>query len=391
MVIHIGKGMVDSECDPKWKYDWTTKMTDNALFHDGIEFNMRVVDCGNGDKNSENCLFLNNSADVYTFIDVKDDNYISLELLANTDKQLPTTMDTRYIGIKLNYVDGTHEVTEIPISYCISEEGTSPVVSLSNKRDGSMAQISHLSVEINYYKKLDSFQILNERYVFDKESNGEYKKDENGDFITAKHSGATRKNRSHSSAVYAMTLVQNEEKTQEVIKEEAKKLYGEIYNDIEALGEITYEKKSDLDAITEKINKIIALELPVTKTEVANLDVYEAALTRWEELRIEKIINDISDMITDLGDIDSLTIEKEKDILDITNAIDAAIAEGVEINSDTVANYSDYERALIKLDELRIEKKKQDIIDAITALGDVEELTSDDLDKIEAIYKYRYG
>ena len=85
-------GMVDGEGNSKWKNDWTIGMTDNILLHDGIDFQMRVVDCGNGDRNSQNCLFLNNSADAYTYIDVADDNYISIELLANTDKKLATGM-----------------------------------------------------------------------------------------------------------------------------------------------------------------------------------------------------------------------------------------------------------------------------------------------------------
>ena len=376
-----------------WKNEWTDGMTDNVLVHDDVEFNMRVIDHKKYN-NQASCVFWNNGKDVYENVDIGDGFYKSIELLLNSDR--PTTAEKR-IGVKLNYSDGTERIYEHKINY-FANGGTSVFESTATSntwKEGealtSTGKISHLSIDVDATKELESFDIINDKFDFQMNSDGTYKTDENGKVLTSQASSTNRSRLTHTAAIYAITLVQNEELINKAKEEKAKALFKDIYDAIDALGDIDdlhYSQKADVDNITKLIKEVETLGFTADTSTVENFDKYLKALDKIEEVKVMEAQESIKNLIDALGDIGSLTLDDEEKVENITKEIEKVRADGVEISADTISNYENYTAALKRIDELKIEKKLQDISDKITALGDIDSLTAEDgakLDEIQAM------
>lgn len=373
-----------------WKNEWTDGMTDNILVHDNVEFNMRVIDHKKYN-NQAYCVFWNNRNAVYENVDVEDGFYKSIELLVNSDR--PTTA-AKNIGVKLNYSDGSEQIYEHKLNY-FANGGTSVFESTATSstwKEGqeltTTGKISHLSIDVDVTKELESFDIINDKFDFQMNPDGTYKADENGKVMTSQASTTNRSRLTHTAAIYAMTLVQNEELINKAKEEKAKALCMDIYDKIEALGDIDnlhYSQKTDVDNITKLIKDVEALGFSADATTVLNYDKYLKALDKIEEVKVIEAQESIKNMIEALGDISSLTLEDEDKVAGITKEIEKVRADDIEISSETISNYGNYTAALKRMEELKIEKKLQDISDKITALGDIDSLTAEDSKKLDEI------
>lgn len=252
-----------------WKNEWTDGMTDNILVHDNVEFNMRVIDHKKYN-NQAYCVFWNNRNAVYENVDVEDGFYKSIELLVNSDS--PTTV-AKNIGVKLNYSDGSEQIYEHKLNY-FANGGTSVFESTATSstwKEGqeltTTGKISHLSIDVDVAKELESFDIINDKFDFQMNPDGTYKTDENGKVMTSQASTTNRSRLTHTAAIYAMTLVQNEELINKAKEEKAKALCKDIYDKngvlIGAEREMGTLQKGRSKTIDKSINKNNADKLKI--------------------------------------------------------------------------------------------------------------------------------
>lgn len=372
-----------------WEEPWKDGMTENILTTSGVKFKLRVVD-GNG----AHCVVRNrNDSKVYTNFDVEDGAYTSLEILVNTDRPTNTA---KKLGVKLNYSDGTQKVSEYGLALFTNGFGEQDkgVKATRCRTSGDLpaAYLGHFTISTDPTKELTSFDIINDRFDFVIE-HGEYVI-ENGEYKTEKCQLSSkdndRGNYTHVNQIYAVTMVTNEAVIEAAKQAKIQKNVTEIDAAIEALGNIEslkYQQKDDVDAITKKIEKAKNEGISDIEQRLSNYSDYTAAKAKMEELYREIVYKEIADMIDALGNIEDLQYSQKADVEEIGKKIEAAKAEGYEINKNTVENLINYENAVKRIEELYTEQVLENISKKIAALGNVESLTYADKAKVEEIAK----
>lgn len=377
----------------EWKNKWTEGMTDNILLFNNVEFNMRVID-HKAFNNKTPCVFWNSNNSVYENIDIEDGFFKSVEILVNSEKQ--TNRYPKKLGIKINYAGDYEEVYEYDLNY-FADNGTN--VFESTATDTSWTQgkeltqtgkISHISIDTNITKEVKSIDILNDKYDFQTNADGSYKTDAEGKYMTKLSTEKNRARYLHSACIYAITLVQNEELIEKAKEEKVRNLYEGVFDKIEKLGEIDNlktEQIEDINEIADMMEEIEDMGYPINSDKISNYDKYLQAVIKIKEIQTEEALKYIVDLITELGEIDELTLDDEVKLDNISEKINEAAASGIEINETTVKNYSTYLAAVEAIKQIKIKNRITEIEEKITALGDIEALTSDDSEKVEEITK----
>lgn len=202
-----------------WVKPWTDGMTENTLTSENIPFRLRVIPHDSW-KSTGNMIFKNQTQtdddERYSKFEISDGRYASVQILANSDQG-----EKKKLGIKVNYTDGTSEVTEFTLQYitnglnktgCGGIKSTLCYENATSVEDlSSNGGITHYSVALDTEKTLDNIEILNDRFEFVKDENGEYQKDENGKYLTQRGEGTGRFKFTHTAAIYAVTLETNED------------------------------------------------------------------------------------------------------------------------------------------------------------------------------------
>jgi len=373
----------------EWKTPWIDGMTDNILIANGVEFELRVISGNNG-----NCVMRNRSDnEVYTNLDVEDGAYTEIDFLVNSDRASSST-DKKYIGVKLNYTDGTSEISECYINYFANQPDETEMLKrgvrsrrCNSGKDTVYGNLSQVIFEVNPEKELESVDIINDRFEWVKGTDGEYVI-ENGEYKTKMHESANSRGKyKYISQIYAVTLITNEETIKKAQEEKVKKQIKDIENAIDALGgteNLEFSQKADVDKIGEMIDKAVKDGI-VVEEKISNYQVYLDAVVRMEELYRERVYKDIENAIDALGTIEELEYSQKKELEEIEKMIEAAEENGYAVNEETVSNLSKFNAALIRMNELYIESVLKVIEDKITALGDINKLTYDDIDKINEI------
>lgn len=367
-----------------WKTPWTEGMTDNILTTaNGVDFKLRVVE-----GNSANCVLRNRSdSNVYTNLDVEDGAYTSVEFLASSDRPSSST-DYKYMGVKLNYSDGTSTVEEHYMNLFANKP---LVVGVESRRcrNGAeaMGYLAHVTVKTNPEKELESIDIINDRFEWVTDSSGNYVT-ENGEYKTTMHEKTnSRGSYKFVTQIYAVTLITNEEVVKAAQEAKIAKQIAEIEDSITALGEIEnlqYSQKEDVEKIGELIETAKNDGINVEE-KVSNYQNYLDAVVKMEELYREIVYKEIADAIDRLGAVENLEYSRKPELEAITAKIEEAESNGYEVTKETVTNLSVYEAALIRMEELYVEKVLKEIEDKIIALGDINSLTYADQEKLDEI------
>ena len=366
-----------------WQNEWESGMTDNVLTIGDIPFAMRVIDHGDWMVNTP-CVWWNTGYNTpYTNFDIEDSYYTSLEILANSDR--PTQPQ---LTVRLNYADGSVEAYNYTLAYFFNGFGDAEdgIESPDCTMDMN-GYVGHFSVSVDPLKILESFDIVNDRFNLTSGSDGQPVKNENGQYTANEEAVSNRGRYSHTAAVYAMTLVQDEEQIEQAQNEKIEKEIEEIENAIDSLGEIselTYDRKDEVDRITELLETAEQDGIDA-ETQISNYSKYLEAVERMNQLYEQQVYTSIIDAIDGLGNIADLTYDQKDDVDNITKLIQEANAAGYTVTEETVPNYSNYLEAVEKINELYAETVYKEIEDAIAALGDVDEITYEDKEKVDHI------
>lgn len=367
-----------------WQNEWTDTMLDNTLLLDGTPFTMRVVDHRDWKVNTP-CVWWNNANRAYTNFDVDDGYYTSLEVIANSDR--PTQP---ILTVKLNYSDGSEEAYNYTLAYFFNGFGnTSTGISVPDCTKGATGYAGHFTIPVNPTKTFVSFDILSDRYNLTSGTDGQPVKNASGSYTVNTEAESHRGRYSHTAAVYAMTLVQDKELIDKMQEEKIAEQIKIIEAAIDSLGEIsdmTYDQKDKVDEISELIRAANADGIDI-ESKISNYEKYISAVEKIKQLYDERVYMEIKDAIDALGEIADMKYEQKDELLHITELIDKARKEGYIISAETVENYTKYEEALIRMEELYTEYVCKEIEDAIDALGNIDELDYSDIDKTESVTK----
>ena len=241
--------------------DWDKSLT-NTMTFDGIKFQFYVPEC-HDNSNADYAIYGNQETNImFKNIDVADRKYQTIEFIANANRNTTNaSLQQRANGlaVKLNYSDGTSEIveSEYKLNFIVNPyqtpTGLRPYMAnpdmFTNSTKLRYANIGHHTIKVDQSKVLESYDIVNQRYDFERDADGkivknadgsytmfdttnlgckvtkdtatgkitwEYTKDADGNYIPyddSVHTGyakiATRGAYYYTVAVYAMTLVQS--------------------------------------------------------------------------------------------------------------------------------------------------------------------------------------
>lgn len=201
-----------------WRYSWTEDMTDNILTTEETPFKLRVLKHSENKPNKLYSVFknstVNDESDRFTMFDIPDGKYVSIRILANSDQG-----EKKILGIKVNYSDNTYDIRELPLQYVyngLNKGGIGGIKSsMTNERlqEGEELSktggITHYRIDVNSDKTVTDIEVLNDRFEFDKDNDGNYLTDTDGKVKTQIGVGTSRYSFGHTAAIYAMTLETN--------------------------------------------------------------------------------------------------------------------------------------------------------------------------------------
>ena len=373
----------------KWKTPWSDGMKDNILTTaNGVDFKLRVVE-----GSSANCVLRNRSdSNVYTNLDVSDGAYTEVDFLVTSDRA-SSSADRKYIGVKLNYADGTSDISETYLNFFSNKPDETATVTLGVEsrrcRNGEAAQgyLSQVMIKANPEKELLSIDIINDRFEWMTDSSGNYVI-ENGEYKTSMHASANSRGKyKFVTQIYAVTLITNEEVVKAAQEAKIKKQIAEIEDSITALGSVEnlqYSQRGDVEKIGKLIETAKKDGIDVEE-KVSNYSTYLDAVIKMEELYRDIVYKEINDAIEKLGPIEELKYSQKEELEAITLKIEDAEKNGYKVTEENVSNLSIYEAALVRMEELYIETVLKEIEDKIIALGDINSLKYEDQSKLDEI------
>lgn len=274
----------------KWKEPWTEGVYENILLSQGTEFKMRVYP--HSDAKPMNVVMSNGSkiTQPWTNIDMEDMQYNSIQILANSSS---ASTDTRFLMVKLNYSDGTSELSEkYKTNYFVNPGSSMGIGVISSTRcdpnKGAEAnltgKITHYLIPVNSEKILTSCDVLNFNYNASTDENGniavEEAVDDNGNVESH--------NTSYAMNVYAVTGVTCKQVRKNMIIESIE----DAIDNIEM--PVTYETKAELD----KINKVIeeAKLYNVSTDDIYNYEMFKQYIAMVNQLEPVDVIVDMTDL-----------------------------------------------------------------------------------------------
>ena len=269
---NTGFELEDMKALPNWKYDWNTISDDfNKLILGDTEFNVKVTAGVNPD--TKNIIYNGlgtNDGDIE--LDMPDGNYESVSFLAtNYTQYFSSNMNTSYLGIYLNYTDGTREFkyqelypSSMDMSGSMEQIGVQRIGNNSDNTwhgiyEGQKLYAHRYDFETDYSRTLDSITILNQCNVLVDGSpvpSSEY--------------------RDFTSVVFAVTLNQYMSDYLADIKAQVEPM-------IEALPEeITADDKEAFLAIKAIIDE--AVEYGIDTADIVGYEKYDAVKYNFTEI-----------------------------------------------------------------------------------------------------------